>query len=73
MLKVLLKKTLGDIIIADKKKEDLIMKKLLTISILAVMLVLMTITGVNATTNDNLAETLYNMELTEGSRRLYSW
>lgn len=37
------------------------MKKLLTISILAVMLVLMTITGVNATTNDNLAETLYNM------------
>ena len=37
------------------------MKKLLTISILAVMLVLMTITGVNATTNDNLADTLYNI------------
>lgn len=37
------------------------MKKLLTISILAVMLVLMAVTGVNATTNDNLAETLYNM------------
>ncbi len=37
------------------------MKKLLTISILAVMLVLMTVTGVNATTNDNLAETLYNI------------
>ena len=37
------------------------MKKLLTISILAVMLVLMTVTGVNAATNDNLAETLYNM------------
>ena len=37
------------------------MKKLLTISILAVMLVLMTLTGVNAATNDNLAETLYNM------------
>lgn len=37
------------------------MKKLLTISILAVMLVLMTVTGVNATTNDDLAETLYNM------------
>lgn len=37
------------------------MKKLLTISILAVMLVLLAVTGVNATTNDNLAETLYNM------------
>ena len=37
------------------------MKKLLTISILAVMLVLMTITGVNATTNDNLDDTLYNI------------
>ena len=37
------------------------MKKLLTISILAVMLVLLEVTGVNATTNDNLAETLYNM------------
>lgn len=37
------------------------MKKVLTISILAVMLVLMVVTGVNATTNDNLAETLYNM------------
>lgn len=37
------------------------MKKLLTISILAVMLVLMTLTGVNAASNDNLAETLYNM------------
>lgn len=37
------------------------MKKLLTISILAVMLVLMTVTGVHAATNDNLAETLYNM------------
>lgn len=36
------------------------MKKVLTISILAVMLVLMVVTGVNATTNDNLAETLYN-------------
>ena len=34
------------------------MKKLLTISILAVMLVLMTITGVNATTIDNLADTI---------------
>lgn len=37
------------------------MKKLLTISILAVMLVLMTLTGVHAATKDNLAETLYNM------------
>lgn len=37
------------------------MKKLLTISILAVMLVLMTVTGVHAATKDNLAETLYNM------------
>lgn len=37
------------------------MKKLLTISILAVMLILMTVTGVNATTNDNLAQTLYNI------------
>lgn len=37
------------------------MKKILTISILAVMLVLITVTGVKATTNDNLAETLYNM------------
>ena len=34
------------------------MKKLLTISILAIALVLMAVTGVNATTNDNLAETL---------------
>lgn len=37
------------------------MKKLLTISILAIALVLMAVTGVNATTNDNLAETLYNI------------
>ena len=37
------------------------MKKVLTISILAVMLVLMVVTGVNAANNDNLAETLYNM------------
>lgn len=37
------------------------MKKLLTISILAVMLILMTVTGVNATTNSNLAQTLYNI------------
>ena len=37
------------------------MKKLLTISILAIALVLMAVTGGNATTNDNLAETLYNI------------
>ena len=37
------------------------MKKLLTISILAVMLILMTVTGVNATSNGNLAQTLYNI------------
>lgn len=37
------------------------MKKLLTISILAIMLILTTVTGVRATTNDTLAETLYNM------------
>ena len=37
------------------------MKKLLTISILAVMLILMTVTGVNATTNSDLAQTLYNI------------
>lgn len=37
------------------------MKKLLTISILAVMLILATVTGVNAATNSNLASTLYNM------------
>ena len=44
------------------------MKKLLTISILAVMLILATVTGVNATTNDNLADTLYNMAAPYGAR-----
>lgn len=37
------------------------MKKLLTISLLALMLILMTVTGVQATNNDNLASTLYNI------------
>ena len=37
------------------------MKKLLTISILALMLILMTVTGVQATNNDNLSSTLYNI------------
>ena len=37
------------------------MKKLLTISILALMLILMTVTGVRATNNDNLSSTLYNI------------
>ena len=44
------------------------MKKLLTISILAVMLILATVTGVNATTNNNLADTLYEMGSTYGMR-----
>ena len=44
------------------------MKKLLTISILAVMLILATVTGVNATTNDNLADTLYNMAAPYGAK-----
>lgn len=37
------------------------MKKLLTISMLALMLILMTVTGVQATNNDNLSSTLYNI------------
>lgn len=37
------------------------MKKLLTISILALMLILMAVTGVQATNNDNLSSTLYNI------------
>ena len=37
------------------------MKKLLSISILALMLILMTVTGVNAANNDSLANDLYNI------------
>lgn len=37
------------------------MKKLLTISILALMVILMSVTGVKAANNDNLADTLYNI------------
>lgn len=37
------------------------MKKLLTISVLALMLILMTVTGVQAANNDNLSSTLYNI------------
>ena len=37
------------------------MKKLLTISILAISLILLTVTGVQAANNDNLADTLYSI------------
>ena len=37
------------------------MKKILTVSIIAIMLILMTITGVSATTNDTLPSTIYSM------------
>lgn len=37
------------------------MKRILTISILAIMLILMTVTGVNAVSNSELSQKLYNM------------
>ncbi len=37
------------------------MKKILTISVIAVMLIIMSVTGVNAVTNADLASTVYSM------------